>query len=178
MKQLLLIIAVAFSALAMHAMPSKILVYGYIEEGDLETLLKNKRTFPIRMDDVTITIHSEGEVVLEKVNRKSGFYSFVLDPGKKYTVAFSAEGYFTKCIDFDVSKAPLTEQETSFKMFTDILLFKEIPLEDSTSITQAAMARCEFDHEKQRMVWDMDYAKIAFDHFMRITAYDPGYSPE
>lgn len=165
-------------ATAMHAMPSKILVYGYIEEGNLETLLGNKRSFPTRLADVHIVIRSEGEIIEKKVNRASGFYSFVLSPGKRYSVSFEAEGFFSKCVDFNAIDAPLEEQETSFKMFTDIMLFERIPIEDDSTFTKAPMAKCEFDQEKNRMVWDMDYAKIAFDHFMRITGFENDFITE
>ncbi|MFT4679252.1 MAG: hypothetical protein ACI84C_002056 [Flavobacteriales bacterium] len=175
MKQLLLFTAIVFLATAMHAMPSKILVYGYVEEGNLDALFGNKRSFPTRLDDVHITISCDGEILNEKVNRTSGFYSFVLTPGKKYSVSFSAEGFFPKCVDFNTIEAPLGEQESSFKMFTDIMLFERIPIEDDSIFTKAAMAKCEFDPTKNRMVWDMNYAKIAFDHFMRITGYEKDF---
>ncbi|MCB0761569.1 MAG: hypothetical protein KDC12_08610 [Flavobacteriales bacterium] len=178
MNRLLLFILFILTVSVGYAIPSKILIYGYVELGNVDQLISNSRTSPERLNEVDITVMCGDEVLEEKTNRSSGFYSLVLEPGKVYTLRFSKENYFQKLIQIDATEVPSEDQAASFKLFTDVMLFEETRVEDASSFTLSPMAKCSYNSEKGRLEWDIDHAKIAFDNFLMVTGYEPSLISE
>jgi hypothetical protein len=176
MKHLILSAIFIFSASVLMAFTPKIHFYGYIVEGDFETIFnKNKQDTP-SLDEVWVEVTSEGEIVKTMQNRTTGFFSLILECGKKYQVSFRCHGYISKTFEIDGTKVPEKDFSEAFKLFTDITLFPVGGIEDTTLLTKAPVARCQFDTKRNNMTWDMDYAKIAFDHFLRVTGAERNFA--
>ena len=153
---------------SMLAVSPKILFYGYVVEGDISTMF-NKSIESPALDGVMVTV-LDGENEMRAVpNRTTGFFNLILDPGKKYTVKFEKEGYIPKLFQIDGSDIPEQDFEEGFKMFTDVTLFPDMDVPNVETLSKSPVAKCEFDNKQQKLIWDMDYAKIAFDHFLRVT---------
>lgn len=162
----------------MYSQTQKVLFYGYIEEGNVNTMFEKSKERPPSVDGVTVTISANGEEISSFTNRKSGFYSIILEAGKNYNVCFSKESFIPKNFTIDTSTIPDKEFDSSFKLVTDIALFPMMDVEEINTLCAAPVAKCNYDSEKNKIVWDMDYAKIAFDHFLRITGAENNYTSQ
>jgi hypothetical protein len=169
MKKIIFTLAVLLTVTAAQAIQPKVLFYGYVIEGDVDAIFERTEKASNSLDAVVIDLLDEEGVLKTWTNRKTGFYSVVLDPGKKYTVRFARPGYITKSFEIDTRDVPSKDYEEAFKMFTDVTLFPSRNFPDEHTLSTAPVAKCKFDAHRERLMWDMDYAKIAFDHFLRIT---------
>jgi hypothetical protein len=151
------------------AFTPKIHFYGYVIEGDFETMFVKNKVEMLSLNEVWVEVISEGEIVKTFQNRNTGFFSLILECGKKYEVSFRRFGYISKTIEIDGSNVPQKEYSAAFKLFTDITLFPAAQVADVYKLTMAPVARCKFNTRRNNMSWDMDYAKIAFDHFLWVT---------
>jgi len=178
MKKLVLFALLIFSVSIVYSQTQKVLFYGYIEEGNVNTMFEKSKERPPSVDGVLVTISSNGEEISSFTNRKSGFYSIVLEAGKNYNVSFAKESFITKNFTIDASGIPDKEFESSFKLVTDIAMFPMMDVEEINTLSAAPVAKCKYSADKNKMVWDMDYAKIAFDHFLRITGAEENYTSQ
>jgi hypothetical protein len=152
----------------MQAQASKVLLYGYIEQGDYDKLSSKKFQQPAPvLDEVTIEVTSNNEKVQTRVNRESGFYAVVLEAGVKYDVKFMKDGFLDKIFEVDIADIPDDEYDESFKMFIDVALFPEIPGADMTKFETTPMALCKYNTVRDKIIWDMGHAKRSFDEFVK-----------
>lgn len=151
----------------LFAVSPKILFYGYVVEGDINTMYSKSQT-PTMLSEVRVTVFDGKEEIKVMKNRKTGFYSLILQPGKDYKVKFEKEGFITKIFQIDGSDIPNGDFDEAFKMFTDVTLFPKMNAIDEHTLSSAPVARCKFHDDTKKLVWDMQYARIAFDHFLRV----------
>lgn len=168
MKTTLLFILMAITGLMNAAELPKVLLYGNVIDIEIvDIIVPKQEEAPDKfVDQVTVTAICKGDTISSKVNRATGFYSLVLESGKKYNVSFKKDGYITKNFVIDATDVEYTDKKKSFKMFTDVTLFQTPDKGDFKSFEDRPMAKCTYVSEKERMEWDMDFAKLAFDHFM------------
>ncbi|MFT4779544.1 MAG: hypothetical protein ACI80P_001791 [Flavobacteriales bacterium] len=145
----------------------KVLLYGNVIDSQIQEVISPQENKPTTfVDHVMVTVICAKDTISMKPNRNTGFYSVVLESGKKYSVTFSKEGYISKSFTIDASNVDAIENKKSFKMFTDVSLFQLPKESDFSSCEKRPMAKCVYVPAKERMEWDMDYAKLAFDHFL------------
>lgn len=146
----------------------KVLLYGNVIDSEIVDIIvpKTEEAPDEYVDQVIVTAVCKGDTISSKVNRATGFYSLVLESGKKYSVSFKKEGYITKNFVIDATEVTYTDKKKSFKMFTDVTLFQVPDKGDFKSFEERPMAKCTYVSDKERMEWDMEFAKLAFDHFM------------
>lgn len=176
MKHLVLSTLLICASTLLMAFTPKIHFYGYVMEGDLETIFQKNKAQDQTLNEVWVEVTCDGEVLRTMQNRQTGFFSLILEVGKRYEVSFRRHGFITKTFEIDGSEVPQKDFSEAFKLFTDITLFKDLPMEDVKTLSSAPVARCKFNDKRNNMSWDMDYAKIAFDHFLRVTGVDKGYA--
>ena len=169
MKRILLTLAIMASISSTYAITPKILFYGYVEQGNIETLIAKNETSP-RLSQVEVTVNHGNEEVRAVKNRKTGFYSLILDVGKTYQVKFEKEGFITKIFEIDGSNIPEGNYDEAFKMFTDIKLFPITNAEDEQTLWSRPVAKCSFQAKTKSLVWDKEYAQVAFDNSLQIAA--------
>ncbi|WP_306644114.1 hypothetical protein [Sanyastnella coralliicola] len=167
MKKLTLSILLALIVSVASATLPKVLFYGNVIAGDIGDIVapteKVDETF---MNGVMVTIECEGEVIREYANRSTGFYSVILDSGKKYMVTFSKDGFISKRFEIN-TEAVVPLEKKSFKMYTDVTLFEKPDKGDFSAYEKQPVAKCKYNNTKQRLDWDMDYARMAFNHFVK-----------
>ena len=175
MKRLTLTLAIILASIGAQATEAKILLYGYVIEGNVDELFaqKQKNQAPTFMNDVRIQVYENDSLIRDFTNRNSGFYALVLMAGKDYEVAFSHEGHISKRVFIEGSNIPDKEYDQAFKMFTDITLFPKIENVDTQEYGSRVIARCVFNDSKERMMWDMPFAQHAFDDFLKIAGVEP-----
>lgn len=157
-------VLISFSTLA--ELP-KVLLYGNVIDSQIDEVISPREKSETKfVDNVTITVTCADDTLSVKPNRNTGFYSIVLESGKKYNVTFSKEGYISKNFTVDATEVNGVEKRKSFKMFTDVTLFQVPEQGDFSSVANRTMAKCVYVSQKERMEWDMDFAKLAFDHFL------------
>ncbi len=147
----------------------KVLLYGNVIHGEVEHVLQpeNRNQQDQMVTDVMISVHNEdGEVILEYSNRPTGFYSIILDGGQNYTVTFSKDGFIQKKLEVRTDNFMPLEKRKSFKMATDITLFKRPEKGNFSPFERQPVARCTYDEERERLEWDMNYARTAFNQFV------------
>jgi hypothetical protein len=161
-----LLIAAATSVQA-NDLP-KVLLYGNVIGSEVKDLLEPKSADNSTMvSDVKITIRNgDDEIIKEYMNRPTGFYSVILDGGHDYTVTFSKSGYIQKKVEIKAHDLEPLEKQKSFKLLTDITLFAQPENGDFTPFARQPMARCTYNASRQRLEWDMQYARIAFNKFV------------
>ena len=167
MKRILLTFTLLAIVSSIYAMTPKILFYGYVEEGNIEKMFDKNEASP-KLDNVQVTVTQGNEKIKVVENRKTGFYSVILETGLSYQVKFEKEGFITKIFEIDGSAITGGDFDKSFKMFTDITLFPRTNAEEEHTLWSAPVAKCSFQCETKSLVWDMRYARIAFDHFLRV----------
>jgi hypothetical protein len=175
MKRTLLSLILLAVTCSIYAVSPKILFYGYVVEGNIETMF-DKGDSPERLDNVSVSVFHGKEEIKAIQNRKTGFYSLILETGKTYIVKFEKEGFISKIFQIDGSNIPQGEFEEAFKMFTDVTLFPKMNAVDEHTLSSAPVAKCKFNNDAQKLVWDMQYARIAFDHFLRVFAVKDNFS--
>ena len=176
MKRLTLTLAIILAGIGAQATEAKILLYGYVIEGNVDELFaqKQKKQAPTFMKDVRIQVFENDSVVRDFTNRNSGFYALVLEAGKDYEVSFSHSGHIEKRVFIEGAQIPDKEYEQAFKMFTDITLFPKIENVNTDEYGSKVIARCVFNEGKERMMWDMPYAQNAFNEFIEMAGIKPG----
>lgn len=166
MKALTLSIVLALVATFSQASLPKVLFYGNVVDGKVTDLIAPEdKVEENYIDGVTITVSCEGEVIREYNNRSTGFFSVILEGGKNYMVTFSKEGYISKRFQLN-SEEVVPIDKKSFKMYTDVTLFTKPREGDFSAYEKQPAAKCKYNDKKQRMEWDMDYARMAFNHFV------------
>lgn len=157
---------------ALFAGEGKVLLYGYVVEGDVESAMEKDRrnAVPIAVSDVTVQVFSGDTLVLEQINRQSGFYSLVLPTGIDFQISFKKEGFISKNFQVLGSSVPEGEYEEAFKLFTDVSMFPESGKATEMTCGKLVSAQCLFDSRKKRMSWDIDHAIQAFEQFMSVAA--------
>lgn len=167
MKTLIFSIGILITTLANASDLPKVLLYGSVSEGNTEDVLSpgspESATF---VKDVMITVTCGEEIVSEYSNRQTGFYSVILESGKKYKVSFHKDGFITKNFEIDAESVLPSDNKKSFKMYTDVTLFSKPEKGDFSSYDRLPVAKCNFNPEKDRMEWNMEYARMAFNHFV------------
>lgn len=171
MKKLgLLLSLMAVIGLQASAADSRVLLYGYVVEGDYATALDEKKptdkTLPLTDVDVVILVN--GEQMKAVVNRQTGFYSLVLPAGVDYRIRFSKAGYLPKNFDIRASEIPEKEFDEAFKLFTDVTLFPETDTATADLVKNIVTARCHFDVKRERLSWDLAHAVDSFERFMSL----------
>lgn len=163
---LLLLTSVLISLGALADLP-KVLLYGNVIDSQVDDVITPREKSETKfVDHVTITVTCADDTLSVKPNRNTGFYSIVLESGKKYNVTFSKEGYISKNFTVDATEVNVLENKKSFKMFTDVTLFQVPGQGDFSSVANRPMAKCIYVSDKERMEWDMGFARLAFDHFL------------
>jgi len=175
MKRTLLTFMLLAMVSSIYALTPKILFYGYVEEGNIERMFAKNET-PPKLNNVQVTVTQGNEEIKVVKNRKTGFYSVILETGISYQVKFEKEGFITKIFEIDGSTIPDGDFEESFKMFTDITLFPRTNAEEEHTLWSSPVAKCSFQYETKRLVWDMRYARIAFDHFLRVAGVKDNFT--
>ena len=160
-----LLLALAFSVQASDL--PKVLLYGSVTEGAPEAVLSPSDTsVNTFVKEVLITVTCEDEVISQYTNRSTGFYSVILESGRNYTVSFSKDGFISKSFEIKTDEVVPLEKKKSFKMYTDVTLFTKPNKGDFSSYEKLPVAKCNYNDEKERMEWDMEYARMAFNHFV------------
>lgn len=170
MKKLNLSLFFLFVATWCLAGNAKVLIYGYVIEGNVDQILKSeKKAGTVNLEDVKILLFENGELIKEMNNRKTGFYSFILTAGSTYEITFERQGYISKKVQIQTKNLPDKDYDEAFKMITDISLFPEMEGKDLTSFSKQVVAKCVYNAEKDRMMWDMAYAREAFGKFLELS---------
>lgn len=150
---------------------AKVLLYGYVTQGNLEnvTAPKKKGVVEEHLNDVTIILYEDGKEIKTMKNRQTGFYSVVLESGKNYQLAFQRDGFISKRVSVEASEIPEKNYDEAFKMFTDITLFPEMEGKDFSKYSKRIIAKCVYNKSKDRMAWDMDYAREVWGLFLEMS---------
>ena len=148
---------------------AKVLIYGYVIEGNVNQILKtDKKIESVNLEDVKIYLFKNGELIKEMNNRKTGFYSLILPVGAAYEIMFERKGYISKKVQILTEEVPDKDYNEAFKMVTDISLFPEMDGKDLNNFSQQVIAKCNYNSSKDRMDWDMAYAREAFGKFLEL----------
>ena len=146
----------------------KVLLYGYVNQGNLEQGVtpQKKCTVEEKLNEVTIILYEDGKEIKTMKNRETGFYSVLLRAGKNYKIAFHRDGFISKNISVETASIPEKNYAEAFKIFTDITLFAEMDGKDFTKYSNKIIAKCVYNQSKNRMAWDMDYAREVWGVFL------------
>ena len=171
MKALVLSFTLMFLASTAWCGNAKILLYGYVTQGNLEHVVAPKKKGIVEeyLNDVTITLYEDGKKIKTIKNRQTGFYSVILKSGKNYQLAFQRDGFICKRISVEAAEIPKKNYKEAFKMFTDIAHFPEIEGKDFTKYSKSVIAKCVYNKSKDRMAWDMNYAREVWGLFLEMS---------
>ncbi|MGB0424988.1 MAG: hypothetical protein ACPGED_11705 [Flavobacteriales bacterium] len=149
---------------------AKVLIYGYVTEGNVNQIIKtDKKAETVNLEGVKIFLYQNGELVKEMNNRNTGFYSLILPTGSTYEIMFERKGYISKKVQILTEDVPDKQYDEAFKMITDISLFPEMEGKDLSDFSQQVVAKCKYNLGKDRMSWDMVYAREAFGKFLDLS---------
>lgn len=179
MKYLLLVFA-SFSIFSTTlAQSPTVLFYGNVITSKVEDVLSEedkKKSKDQTLGEVEIQVFKNDTLTTNIYNRSTGFYSVMLEPENRYQVVFSKDGFISKKFEFNTTNIQVGSDVKSLKLLTDVTLFEKPENADFTAFSKRPVARCTFNQERGRMEWDMDYARQAFDQFLRLAREDAAMS--
>jgi len=159
-----LFLAIALSGLNQNG----VLMLGTVELGNAseENTVRKKRNKKVdRLENVSITIYENSQVLDEMITDFSGSYQLYLNSNLNYELCFSKDGYIPKVISVDTHH--MTEEFVSrgFELYTDVTLYE---LSDSSydSYSRLPVAKCYFNTDENTLLWDMEYAQNAYRTFL------------
>lgn len=164
-------LSLCFAIYAAQAQNVSVLFYGNITDNSLSEVLniKEKPSKETFLDSVWVEVYANDSLVKSFYNRHTGFYNVTLETENLYNVVFSKPGYITKRFAIDTRNVHVAPEIASLKMLTDVSLFRapEQP-GNLTSYSKRPVAKCSFNEERNRLEWDMAFAREAFDQFLRL----------
>lgn len=179
MKYLLLVFtSIGMLSTALAQSPT-ILFYGNVITSKVEEVLQDedkKKNKDQTLGEVDILIFKNDSLTSSIKNRSTGFYSIMLEAENNYQIVFSKDGYISKKFEFNTTNVQVASDVKSLKLLTDVTLFEKPENADFTAFSKRPVARCVFNQERGRMEWDMDYARQAFDQFLRLAKEDAAMS--
>lgn len=173
MKRAFLTLTLALAVCSMWAEGSRVLLYGYIVEGDFESILDDKpsKAEPSPIEQVSIHIVVGDSTIKTISNRNTGFYSVVLPGGADYRIKFCKGGFLPKTFVINAEDLPGQAKNEAYKLFTDVTLYPETKAATADLVGSLVTAKCHFDGKKKKLMWDIPHAVDAFERFM--TLADP-----
>lgn len=179
MKYFLLVLTSCSIISSNIAQMPTVLFYGTVTSNKVEEVLQEeeiKKRKDHELGGVEILIYRNDTLASTIQNRSTGFFSVMLEPNNRYHIVFSKEGYISKKFEFRTENIQVESDVKSLKLLTDVTLFETPANADFTAFSKRPVARCSFNAERGRMEWDMNYARLAFDQFIRLAKEDAAMS--
>lgn len=170
MKKGILTLALLLSVCSLWAEGTRVLLYGYVVEGDFSSVLDDKpsKEDPAPIESVSIHIVVGDSTIKTVSNRTTGFYSVILPAGADYKIKFSKGGFLPKTFAINAAELPAQANKEAYKLFTDVTLYPETASASAALVGNLVTAKCHFDNKKKRLMWDIPHAVDAFERFMRL----------
>jgi hypothetical protein len=112
------------------------------------------------LSGVQVVVTSNAEELFRQQTDVDGYYSFTLPLGGRYVVEYSASGYYTKIIEFDLTGFDEWKVGVGFTGHTDMTME---PLVSGVDIPrlERPMSVCIWDEDKNLFEWDFQMAAEA-----------------
>jgi hypothetical protein len=168
MKTLTFILGITFSLTSWANTSKGVMLYGHLLTGCSNTLLDGGRPDFQRAQDISISVFLDDSLVTEHRSSATGNYAVVLDSPGKYTVVFSKEGYLSRTVLIDLSEAWFNSARSVGKLHGMFTLFSTPQNSNDDRFTNSPSHRAKFNESSDRMEWDDDFSRRAFDRMINV----------
>ncbi len=121
-----------------------------------------------KFENAEITIIKDDQVVEQISSTNKGEFALVLEPDYLYNILFTSKAYVSKRIQVDTRNISVMFLKEDKKIFTDIRLFERIAGVDFSGYEKLPVAKCSYNKNFNRMLWDMTFASETYSTFLRL----------